>query len=48
MENASSNNEPGSSGPCVVKLTAADVPGAELPEPFETHAIPEVAVVSWH
>jgi len=40
MEQASSGNDPSSSGTHVVTLTAADVPGAELPEPFEVHAIP--------
>ena len=30
----------GGSGLHVVKLTAADIPGASLSEPFEVHAIP--------
>ena len=41
MERKSSNNEP-SAGPRlqVVKLTATDVPGAELAEPLDIHGIP--------
>ena len=45
MEQVSSNNEPGSSGPLIIKLTAVYVPGAKLAEPFEIHAI--LALQRW-
>ena len=36
---ATSLSEPGSSSPVSVVLTAADIPGADLSEPLEYHAV---------